>query len=259
MPAALAGVCLRSPDGLRVSESTDVLPLVVLVRLGARSVPDGESDGWGEGVQAVMAVCEFERTSLSRSGTASPAASPPSPPTSAGERVTVLGASLEREDDGSVTAAAAEEDEEGGGLIQRGKAGESTTSLQAVQGDSDFVAPDPATLWRVVVRSEVFAVLPNCSVELSDLFGVPHAIKQELDHVYAHAVGPRSASGAIPASLQAPPTDDQDEVCVVCLTLPRTIALLPCRHCCLCPSCSERVEHCPVCRADIRALVHFNQ
>eukprot|EP01033_Poteriospumella_lacustris_P009520 gene9519-6823_t len=39
------------------------------------------------------------------------------------------------------------------------------------------------------------------------------------------------------------------EECVVCLTDPKEILLLPCRHLCVCASCFVFVDKCPVCRA----------
>lgn len=42
-------------------------------------------------------------------------------------------------------------------------------------------------------------------------------------------------------------------VCVVCQTEPAGLALLPCRHACLCGACFARVHSCPVCRARIVA------
>jgi hypothetical protein len=39
------------------------------------------------------------------------------------------------------------------------------------------------------------------------------------------------------------------EECVVCLTDPKEILLLPCRHLCVCAACFVFVDKCPVCRA----------
>lgn len=39
------------------------------------------------------------------------------------------------------------------------------------------------------------------------------------------------------------------EECVVCLTDPKEVLLLPCRHLCVCYSCFAFVDKCPVCRA----------
>ena len=40
--------------------------------------------------------------------------------------------------------------------------------------------------------------------------------------------------------------------CVICLDGPRTIALLPCKHLCLCKKCySSSVRKCPVCSIEV--------
>jgi len=42
--------------------------------------------------------------------------------------------------------------------------------------------------------------------------------------------------------------------CVVCLEAPRDILLLPCRHVCCCKACADRLERCPMCRAQKTAV-----
>ena len=55
--------------------------------------------------------------------------------------------------------------------------------------------------------------------------------------------------------------DDEGANCVVCLSEPRTIAILPCRHCCLCEDCSDSFvksqASCPICRGQIGSLMKF--
>jgi len=51
--------------------------------------------------------------------------------------------------------------------------------------------------------------------------------------------------------------DDGD--CVVCLTEPKCVTLLPCRHFCVCNTCVMRLEKsCPVCRAKIASFIRFS-
>ena len=40
---------------------------------------------------------------------------------------------------------------------------------------------------------------------------------------------------------------DEDE-CVVCLSEPKQVLFLPCRHLCVCKDCLVHVDRCPVCR-----------
>eukprot|EP01080_Neovahlkampfia_damariscottae_P009339 gene9339-1426_t len=48
---------------------------------------------------------------------------------------------------------------------------------------------------------------------------------------------------------------DYSEECVVCLTNDREIALLPCRHNCICHTCFLHLDKCPICRQKIKAFV----
>ncbi|GET87827.1 hypothetical protein, conserved [Leishmania tarentolae] len=55
--------------------------------------------------------------------------------------------------------------------------------------------------------------------------------------------------------------DDEDGLCVICLTNPKDTAVMPCRHMCMCKDCGEQLlKHkpvCPVCRAPISTLLHM--
>lgn len=52
-----------------------------------------------------------------------------------------------------------------------------------------------------------------------------------------------------------------DSPCVICLTDPRQVLLLPCRHLCICSSCAENLKfqsaNCPICRVPFRALLQL--
>ena len=48
---------------------------------------------------------------------------------------------------------------------------------------------------------------------------------------------------------------DADE-CVVCMSEPKSIILMPCRHVCVCFECVQLLDKCPVCRAPLWAYVH---
>ncbi|TPP55238.1 Zinc finger, C3HC4 type (RING finger) family protein [Leishmania donovani] len=55
--------------------------------------------------------------------------------------------------------------------------------------------------------------------------------------------------------------DEEDGLCVICLTNPKDTAVMPCRHMCMCKDCGEQLlKHkpvCPVCRAPISTLLHM--
>eukprot|EP00931_Biecheleriopsis_adriatica_P077516 TRINITY_DN51066_c0_g1_i1.p1 TRINITY_DN51066_c0_g1~~TRINITY_DN51066_c0_g1_i1.p1 ORF type:complete len:309 (+),score=77.86 TRINITY_DN51066_c0_g1_i1:47-973(+) len=44
---------------------------------------------------------------------------------------------------------------------------------------------------------------------------------------------------------------EEEQSCVVCSELEKTILFLPCRHLCTCRECADQLLLCPICRADI--------
>ncbi|XP_050294189.1 cell growth regulator with RING finger domain protein 1-like [Anthonomus grandis grandis] len=44
-----------------------------------------------------------------------------------------------------------------------------------------------------------------------------------------------------------------EQLCVVCQTFPLSRALLPCRHTCICASCFNKLQKCPMCRSRIKS------
>ena len=63
-----------------------------------------------------------------------------------------------------------------------------------------------------------------------------------------------------PNSTKEEKEDDSNE-CVICLTDPREVAVYPCRHVCLCPTCSEALpsqgNKCPICRREAMLLIRY--
>lgn len=55
---------------------------------------------------------------------------------------------------------------------------------------------------------------------------------------------------------------EMGEPCVICLSEPRTTALLPCRHLCVCESCAVQLKlrksPCPICRREVQDLQVFD-
>ena len=58
--------------------------------------------------------------------------------------------------------------------------------------------------------------------------------------------------------------EEAGKVCVVCLSGPRTHAVKPCRHLCLCPDCAatalkdlDTFSQCPICRADMDGVMRI--
>lgn len=54
-----------------------------------------------------------------------------------------------------------------------------------------------------------------------------------------------------------------DGMCLICCSEMANVIVYPCRHCCMCRSCSERFatmsSHCPVCRAVVQELIEIEQ
>ena len=49
--------------------------------------------------------------------------------------------------------------------------------------------------------------------------------------------------------------DQQEQLCVVCMSSPRSLALMPCGHIAVCSCCYDRLKQCPICRSVIRGLI----
>ncbi|CUG91840.1 zinc finger protein, putative [Bodo saltans] len=57
--------------------------------------------------------------------------------------------------------------------------------------------------------------------------------------------------------------DEDDKLCVICLTNDKDTAVIPCRHLCLCKECAgtlmQHTPKCPVCRGPISQLLHMGE
>merc|ERR1712129_491999 len=72
--------------------------------------------------------------------------------------------------------------------------------------------------------------------------------------------------GTLPNPNGRPTTagDAEGGDCVICLSKPRDVAILHCRHVCLCSSCAKITSstwsfQCPVCRGRVAATVSLDQ
>lgn len=58
-----------------------------------------------------------------------------------------------------------------------------------------------------------------------------------------------------PSDTPSEPVSEQSN-CVICLTNAKSIALLPCRHMCICSTCSStQLNTCPICRAKVDSMM----
>lgn len=58
-------------------------------------------------------------------------------------------------------------------------------------------------------------------------------------------------------SLKPQTTDRIDLQCIVCLTNEKNVFFLPCRHCCVCSECGQKLNKCAVCREDIVSMMQI--
>mmetsp|Transcript_31611 Transcript_31611/g.5716 ORF Transcript_31611/g.5716 Transcript_31611/m.5716 type:complete len:108 (+) Transcript_31611:583-906(+) len=58
--------------------------------------------------------------------------------------------------------------------------------------------------------------------------------------------------------------DNQDQLeaedaCIVCLTLSRDVVMIPCKHFCVCSTCINEMDKCPICRLRFEEYKVINQ
>ncbi|KAG5507651.1 hypothetical protein JKF63_06600 [Porcisia hertigi] len=74
-------------------------------------------------------------------------------------------------------------------------------------------------------------------------------------------VTPASGNGGGAVMIGSAIEEEEDGLCVICLTNQKDTAVMPCRHMCMCKECGEQLlKHkpvCPVCRAPISTLLHM--
>mmetsp|Transcript_9853 Transcript_9853/g.17912 ORF Transcript_9853/g.17912 Transcript_9853/m.17912 type:complete len:128 (+) Transcript_9853:478-861(+) len=78
---------------------------------------------------------------------------------------------------------------------------------------------------------------------------------RQLDALYGTMPNPRAGNSSPAAEGEADGGD-----CVICLSNPREVAILHCRHVCLCLTCAQITSstwsfQCPVCRGRVAAMV----
>jgi hypothetical protein len=141
-----------------------------------------------------------------------------------------------------------------------------TVSLAALNAAPVAPVPDaaPAAASVYAPVSEVLVLDRRCRLYSSqEIFGLsapqpPKATPSSADLAAAAPPTPPAASASASSSAGAAPRASGAasvggrlvaEDCVVCLTLPKAVLLLPCRHLCVCDACLVFLDKCPVCRA----------
>eukprot|EP01034_Spumella_vulgaris_P022330 gene22330-28450_t len=127
--------------------------------------------------------------------------------------------------------------------------------------------PDPVSVPMIPV--DVLVIDPLCNLYASqEIFGLnpvvvtppvtspPPASNNVNTNSTATTASANTVGGALSAtSVFSTGGRYVEEDCVVCLTDPKEISLLPCRHLCVCTSCLIYIDKCPVCRAAFEEYV----
>lgn len=91
--------------------------------------------------------------------------------------------------------------------------------------------------------------------KVENMFGGEHADVGTVVDAQAQ----RSESPQADATAGVVDDEDEDGLCVICLTNEKTTVVIPCRHLCLCKECAEELRQkgpkCPVCRGPLNQLV----
>jgi len=134
---------------------------------------------------------------------------------------------------------------------------------------ADARGEGPAGGWGVAVLQQRIQVA-GCVYVLKTLFGdepQPAAAPAAADAAAGGGGGgggsgapPPAAGGAAAAAAEGAASGaPSGSECVICLTEPKTTAILPCRHLCLFAECAEALRfqsnRCPVCRAPVSSFL----
>ena len=66
---------------------------------------------------------------------------------------------------------------------------------------------------------------------------------------------PEQSQTTGPAATQPAASNPAKSICVVCMSAPRAVLLIPCGHLVVCQSCYSRLQQCPACRVMVRGAI----
>lgn len=100
----------------------------------------------------------------------------------------------------------------------------------------------------VVIGASCFILLAPVEApsEEDGIYSAAYRIAEALEWYFSGVFFSPKHSGSKKISTAMP----LELACVVCLEAPRQILLMPCRHVCCCKVCAEKLERCPMCRAE---------
>lgn len=115
----------------------------------------------------------------------------------------------------------------------------------------------------MVFTAETLCATRDTAYFVEEIFAYkpPAEIRNAARDAARRAAGVRSVSdaksGGGDSGSDGEDQDDDEHECTICMCAPSSIALLPCRHCCVCPDCFERLQACPICRAEFGSHVEL--
>ena len=74
-------------------------------------------------------------------------------------------------------------------------------------------------------------------------------------HHWDYNPPPEQSQTTGPAATQPAASNSEESICVVCMSAPCTVVLIPCGHRAVCQSCYSRLPQCPVCRSVILGAI----
>jgi len=128
------------------------------------------------------------------------------------------------------------------------------TNIQITIGDF-FTGPDGKTILKTVAQ---FIKLKNQIFNIQEIFGL---VGRKNTSIHANNENLSEQQQENQNYTNEGEMGQNDQLCVVCLTNIKEIALLPCRHLCICDECSSLLfrsgNKCPICRTVVASFLHF--
>ncbi|ORC92709.1 uncharacterized protein TM35_000034620 [Trypanosoma theileri] len=136
--------------------------------------------------------------------------------------------------------------------MRKGKGDDTSAPTEEIAEHTEHTAVDLAENPKRRVISQIITASGGAYV-VEDLFGVDG----EVSGVVGGGAEVMLGTTIVPHEGD----DDDDGLCVICLTMPKDTAVMPCRHMCLCKNCAEELMRhmpkCPVCRGSVSTLLHM--
>lgn len=106
------------------------------------------------------------------------------------------------------------------------------------------------------VDVDVFLTLPFLGHAAGSIVDAMYGLMDSGVPVTKDSVSKALAARAARGEVEEEEGEDDDTLCVVCLSRPRNALIMPCKHLCLCSDegCTT-VKQCPLCRQNVEQLI----